>query len=179
MKKAFIILSAIGIIITAVVFACPNLFDWLLGYVPDDSYTLTRLPAEIMVMCKLLGITTALYGIAGWLLNLKTNRCSIKTVGVSFALSATAGLGALCFLTFIACFMFSHPKRHPIQVPVSMIAGLICAAVFFALLYLYTRLRKKDMSRAGVAFDMIFGILYLPAFYYIFGIPAEIISELV
>ena len=164
MKKASIITLITGIILLAAGFALPMIAAN--GQVP-------------FALCCFGGVT-ALWGGIGWLFQKKIgSHCRIETSGIALGISAVVSLGVHCVMSFLSCYFLTNPARHPIRHPASILLGTVCFALFAALVYWYTKLRKKNASAVGVALDIGLGVLYLPAFYFIWVVIDNTISKLI
>lgn len=103
--------------------------------------------------------------------------CTLETSSISLGLSASASLGIYCVLVFISCHIMSHPSKHPITYPTSIILGLICLAIFAFLIFLYTKRREAKPSAKGVTIDIIFALTYLIPFFFTYSMLHNYISD--
>ena len=97
--------------------------------------------------------------------------CSLYTSAISLGLPFVAGAGLNCALIWLV----ATPTKNPIALPVSVVGSLACFAVFLVLYVLYSKKRKEKFTAAGIGIDVLTGIVYLPAFFWLFSWLAGII----
>ena len=173
MKKASAIALLSAAALLSIGFALPVLFETANT---SGSY-LSQISYQLGIVLKLFGGITAVWGLIGLIFNKQINsRCTLKSSCVALGISATVSLGIYCVLSFLSCYFLTHPGKHPIRHPASLVLGVICFAVFLALIHLYIKLRNWNVSASGIAFDVIFGISYLPAFGSVWVVADSIVS---
>lgn len=91
--------------------------------------------------------------------------CSIKTSGISLSISAIISLGIYCFFCFISCFIMTHPNKHPIIFPTSIILGILSFVALIILINFYVKARKEKPSVKGIIIDILFVITFLVPFF--------------
>ena len=90
---------------------------------------------------------------------------SVKTTALALGISATGCFGLLCFLEFVAVYIFANPKKAPISYPASFIAGVLALVLFLILFALYCKARKGEVKIVGIILDVLTGALFLPFFF--------------
>ena len=69
-------------------------------------------------------------------------------------ISATGMAGLYCALTALSCFMDGDPGRYPVAFPASVLAGLLCLALFALLIWSYIRQRRENPSTLCFLIDL-------------------------
>lgn len=81
----------------------------------------------------------------------------------ALGIAATAMAGLYCAGMALSCFMDGDPSRYPVAFPASVLAGLLCLALFVLLIYGYVHLRKKAPSALWTAVDAILALALVAA----------------
>lgn len=144
---------------------------------PSYLFALYAMFGGLPLVLVILGITLFVSA-AFCLLFLKTVKahCSIKTSAISLALSGIGVLGFICAFKWLTIVTFHEREKYPIQYPVSILLGILCAVAFVVLLVLYFKVRRTNWSMKGFVMDVLTGIVYLPAFFFVFAYLSEIVS---
>lgn len=144
---------------------------------PTYWFALYAMFGGLPLVLFILGIT--LFVSSGFCLlfskTVKTH-CAVKSSAMSLGLSAVGVLGLICAFVWFTIVYFDEMARHPIEYPVSILLGILCAWAFVILFVLYFKERRKNWSIKGFVIDVLTGIVYLPAFYFVFAYLSEIIT---
>lgn len=126
---------------------------------------------------KLIGGALILCGLFCLIFNktVKEN-CTLKTSGISLAISAVTALGLYCATTFALCFVMTHPSKHPIALPASIIIGILCLIALILLLRIYCKQRKEKPSAKGIVIDILFAVIYIIPLFSVYQSLHNIIS---
>lgn len=103
--------------------------------------------------------------------------CCLKTTAIALLLSATGGMGLNCVGAWLGVAMESV-KKHPIAYPASIIGGALCLVLFLALIVFYCIERAKNLKAAGIVFDVLTSVIYLPFFFLAEGVILEWIRDI-
>lgn len=144
---------------------------------PSYWFALYAMFGGLPLVLFVLGIT--LFVSSGFcLLFSKTvkRHCNIKTSAISLALSGIGVLGFICAFKWCTIVTFHEREKYPIQYPVSILLGILCACAFVVLLVLYFKVRRMNWSIKGFAMDVLTGIVHLPAFFFMFAYLSEIVT---
>lgn len=170
-----------GVVLLLVAFAMPVAFweiyasnNFGVGIIggadaPTYMYMLSRLFDGLPFVLILFGITLVVSSVFCLLFS-KTVRknCGIKTSAIALTLSGVGAAGLGCALNCFAIFAFSNPTKYPIELPCTVLLGMICLAVFVVLIAQYFKVRQTSWSAKGFVIDVLTGILFLPAFFFAF-----------
>lgn len=137
--------------------------------IPTYKFVIMRLMSGWSFCLILFGIScviTALF----CLIFSKTVKahCTLKTSAISVGLAAVGAIGLHCAFMWYTFSVFHEMSQHPISYPVSIILGTVCLCVFIALVALYFKSRKACWSVKGLVIDVLFGVIYLPTFFFAF-----------
>lgn len=171
MKKLSIFISAFGLI------------TLLLGIIANQLVTENfsiRLIKQISFTARLFGGTCMTYGVLGLSFSKQISKISsIKTILISFSVSAITSLGIHCVLSFLSCYFLTNPTRHPIRHPASLILGLLCLAILVLLLNVYYKLRKNHKFKIGFLVDFVTCLAFMPSIYFIIVVTDNLIGHLI
>ena len=144
---------------------------------PSYLFALYTMYDGLPLVIFVLGIT--LFVSSGFcLLFSKTIKtyCNSKSSAISLGLSAAGVLGLICAFMWFTIVTFHEMEKYPIAYPVSILLGILCAVAFVVLLVLYFEVRRMNWSIKGFIIDVLTGIVYLPAFFFVFAYLSEIVS---
>ena len=127
----------------------------------------------------LFGLPTAFCSLFALILSRPIKKsCHLPTSATALSLSACASLGAYSLLIFASCFFLTDPSKHPIAFPASVACGMVALIGFALLMFLYCKLRGKKPSVPGVFFDVVFSLMYMPAFFWSCNILYTLLSKI-
>ena len=166
----------IGIVMLAVGLSWNALF----GAIPTEPWYLAyhfKHIGNLAEFCLIFGGSmTAVWGLAGLLMPEQiSGKCNIKTSVMALGISAVLGLGLYCANLFFSCYFLSDPSEHPIRLPASGILGIVCLLGLMGLVYLYKKLREKNVSKEGTVLDMMLILSYFPVFFCLSGIGYDLL----
>lgn len=143
---------------------------------PSYWFALYAMFGGLPLVLVILGITLFVSSAFCLLLSktVKTH-CNIKTSAISLALSGVGVLGLICAFKWFTIVTFHEMGKYPIEYPVSILLGILCAIVFVVLLVLYFKVRRMNWSIKGFVMDVLTGIVSLPAFFCMFAYLSEIV----
>lgn len=177
MKKLFIILIAIGILLFLAALAIPIVAEisgsLFLGdfYGPqDDRYYIINFTTETgIVLFKVFGAGIAVCGASGFIFNKVIQKnCSYDTTVVAVLFSINGGISLFSIYIFVfGCHFFTEPKNHPILYPASITLIILSFLAFCGLMYVYIRMRKGNMKLTGILFDLLLSIIFVGGFFVI------------
>lgn len=171
MKKISISVLALGL--------AALLLGIILNQLVTEDFSI-RLIKQISFTSILFGVTCMTYGVLGLaFLNQISKISSIKTILISFAVSAITSLGVHCVLSFLSCYFLTNPTRHPIRHPASLILGFICLAIFVLLLNVYYNLRKNNKTKIGFFVDCVTCLTFMPSIYFIIVVTDNLIGHII
>ncbi len=176
MKKISGVILMIGIILLAVGLS----WDALFGVRPTEPWYLEyhfKHIGNMEVFCLIFGGSmTAVWGLAGLLFPEQiSGKCRIKTSAMALGVSAVLGMGLYCANLFFSCYFLSDPSEHPIRLRASGILGSVCLLGLMGLVYLYKKLREKNVSKEGTVLDMMLILSYVPVFFCLSGIGYDLL----
>ena len=144
---------------------------------PSYLFALYAMFGGLPLVLVILGITLFVSA-AFCLLFSKTVKihCNSKSSAISLGLSGVGVLGLICAFIWFTIVSFGEMPKHPIEYPVSILLGILCAFAFVVLLVLYFKVRRTNWSTKGFVIDVLTGIVYLPAFFFMFAYLSEIVT---
>ena len=135
-----IITAVLGLVLPSVLFSSPDIIGG--AGIPSMRFYMRTLPGQVCCMCLLFGAA----GVLCWGVSLLMHRASsLSDTALALGVSAAAALGLDCMLMFAGCFVMTHPERHPIALPVSIIGG--CAAAVLLWLFISRLIRSLKASK--------------------------------
>lgn len=145
---------------------------------PTANFLIAKILKNGYGLLILFGLPTAFCSLFALILSHPIKKCcSIPTSATALGLSACASLGACALLSFASCFIMTDPSKHPLALPASVVCGMIALIGFVLLMALYCKLRGKKPSVPGIFFDVVFSLMYMPAFFWSYNILYKLLSE--
>ena len=146
---------------------------------PTANFLIAKILKNGYGLLILFGLPTAFCSLFALILSHPIKKCcSIPTSATALGLSACASLGACALLIFASCFIMTDPSKHPIALPASVVCGMIALIGFILLMVLYYKQRNKKHSIPGVFLDVVFSIMYMPAFFLANIVISNFLSEI-
>ena len=179
MKKRLIIslavclvVAAAGFVLPCVVFNAPSIIGGA-GRPTMQFYMRTSVGQALMLM-QMFGAAGALS--CGLALCLHKG-LTPKSLWLSLAASAATAAGLDCLLMFAGCFVMSHPARHPVALPISVVGGCIAAAaLWLSLRWLLRELKSSPTKKSVIPCAAVFTLNLLP-FMYFFSFCYELAKD--
>jgi hypothetical protein len=168
-----LVVAAAGLVLPCVVFDTPPIIGGA-GRPTMQFYMRTSAGQALMLM-QMFGAAGALS--CGLALCLRKG-LTPKSLWLSLAASAATAAGIDCLLMFAGCFVMSHPARHPVALPVSIIGGCIAAAaLWLSLRWLLRELKSSPTKKSILPCTAVFTLNILP-FVYFFSFCYELAKNL-
>lgn len=173
MKRTSVIALIVGLCMILAGVFCSE----LMANVSTSDFSVNRIIRNTEFSLQLFGVVTVFCALVGWIFHKKISRCCcIKTTATAWGISAVTGLGIHCALSLLSCSFDSTPARHPVRYPASLCIGSLCFLAFFVLLYLYIKMRKKNVSVPGILLDVGLGLVYCAPFFFVWGTADTILD---
>ena len=170
MKKTLFIMTAVAALAAVLGLMLPALLpspDIIGGAgMPSMRFFLRTLAGQACFLCLLLGIA----GLISWGASLLLHRAfAPSTALLALGASMSLALGLDCMLMFAGCFIMTHPSRHPIALPVSVVGGILALiGLWLAVHLLIKRLKREKIKTAVLLCTVLFTCHLLP-FMYLFS----------
>ena len=133
---------------------------------PTANFLIGKILSNAYGLLILFGLPTAVCSLFSLIFSRMVKKCCcFPTAATALGLSACASLGAYSLLIFASCFFLTDPSKHPIAFPASVACGMVALIGFILLMALYCKLRGKKPSVPGIFFDVVFSLMYMPAFF--------------
>ena len=145
---------------------------------PTANFLINKILSNAYGLLIFFGLATAVCSLFSLILSRPIkNHCCFPTSATALGLSACASLGAYSLLIFASCFFLTDPSKHPIAFPASVVCGMIALIGFVLLMALYCKLRGKKPSVPGIFFDVVFSLMYMPAFFWSYNYIYSLLSN--
>ena len=180
MKRTSVIAVIVGLCLIIVgTFCSEMIISELMKNEGVAEFVVNRMIRNTEFSVQLFGSVTVFCALIGWIFHKKTAKwCGLKTTAAAWGISAVTGLGIHCVLSLLSCSLDSNPARHPIRYPYSLCIGTICFLAFCALVYLYFKLQKKNLSILGILMDVGLGLVYCVPFIFVWATVDSILDNL-
>ncbi len=180
MKKRLIIslavclvVAAAGFVLPYVVFTAPPIIGG--AGRPTMQFYMRTSVGQVLMLMQMFGVSGVLS--CGLALCLRKG-LTPKSLWLSLAASAAAAAGLDCMLMFAGCFIMTHPARHPVALPASIVGGCIAAGVLLLCIRLITRELKNTAAKKSILTCTVVFTLNILPFVYLFDFAYSLLREL-
>lgn len=92
--------------------------------------------------------------------------CTLKTTGISLAISFFGSAGLTCFVLWVSCVAFGlNIKENPFRYPLSIVCGIFSLAAFIISIIFYIKARKNNLRIKGIIIDILTSAITLYPFF--------------
>lgn len=167
-----LLVAAAGLILPYMVFDAPSVIGG--ADRPTMQFYMRTGVGQVLMLMQMFGVSGALSCSVALCLH---KGLSPKSLPLSLLASAAASAGLDCLLMFAGCFVMTHPARHPVALPVSIIGGCIAAAVLWlSLRWLLRELKSSPTKKVILPCTAVFTLNILP-FVYFFSFCYELAKD--
>ena len=161
--------AVLGLMLPALLLPSPDIIGG--AGLPSLRYYMRTLAGQACFLCMTLGAA----GVVLWSISLLMHRgFALRAALLSLGASASAAAGLDCLLKFAGCFVMTHPSRHPIALPVSIIGGCIAAAMLWLFVSKLIIALKSAKSAKNLLICSVAFILHLLPFMCLFSFGYEL-----